>query len=90
MPHISDDGIEFCSKIVVVVQMPRALPTSLHNYDQRQRLRVRIGLQLQSLRHAVICEDEIVGGEREDSLAGLGFNQRGDEHDSRAGANSIS
>src|ERR1700733_13872139 len=69
--------------------MPRALPASLYDDDQRQRLRVCIGLQLQRLWHAVIFEDEIVGGEGEDRFAGFGFHQRGDEHYGRARANSI-
>ena len=89
MPHLTDDGIELGPKIFVVVQMPRALPAGLHNDDQRQRLRIRISLQMQALPHAVICEDEIVGGERKDSPAGFGFHQGGDEHDSGDGANSI-
>ncbi len=44
----------------------------------------RRSIYLQGLRNPVVTKDEIIGGEREDNLPGLGFHQNWHEHQIRA------
>ena len=84
MRHTADDGIQHRPQIAVVTQVGCTLTSGLHDDGQRQRLRVGIGFQPQQLRNAIVGENEVVGGEREDNLAGLGLHQRRHEHQVRA------
>ncbi len=84
MRHIANDGIQRRSKVAIVAQMKSALTPSLHDDSQSEGLRVSVELYLQGLRNPVVTKDEIIGGEREDNLPGLGFHQNWHEHQIRA------
>ena len=82
---VADQVVEQGAEVAVLFEVRGAGTAGFDDDDESQRLVAGVLLEMQWLLDAVVGEDEVVGFEGVDELAGLGADERGD--DDEAGAN---
>ena len=78
--HVADEGVEHGAEAAVVVEMRGGVAAGFDADDERERLVSGVLFETERLGDAVVGEQEVVGLEGEDEIAGLGADQRGHQH----------
>jgi hypothetical protein len=86
MRDVADDGVEERAEVTVRGEVVDAVAADLDYDDESERLRVGVFFELELLRDAVVFDREVVCLKCEHELAGLGFDERGNNDERRANA----
>ena len=73
--HAADQRVEDRIQLLVVDEVACSSAASLNDDGQRQRLRIRVLIECEILRYAVVGEQEVVSREFKDHLSSLGLHQ---------------